>query len=55
MKKNFKPKRKYYRVCGICEEKDEQTQMIRTEASPNGWLCFECYHKEHPEYSEEEF
>lgn len=42
--------RKYYRKCGICLERHEQSEMIRTENSPNGWLCFDCHIKLYPEY-----
>lgn len=43
-------KRKYYRKCGICGERHEQSDMIRTIESPNGWLCEECYSDNHIEY-----
>lgn len=36
-------KRKYFRKCGICGERHEQSEMIRTNNSPNGWICWECY------------
>ena len=29
-------KRKYYRKCGVCGERYEQFEMIRTNQSPNG-------------------
>lgn len=46
-----KPKsRKYYRKCGVCGERHEQSEMIRTNRSPNGWVCFDCHNAEHPEY-----
>lgn len=50
-----KEKRKYFRKCGICGEKHEQSDMVRTEQSPNGWLCEECYYSEHPEYEIDEW
>lgn len=38
-------KRKYYRRCGECGKKHEQSEMIRTRFSDNGWLCQDCYEK----------
>lgn len=46
----LKKKRKYFRKCGICEERHEQSEMIRTYSSPNGWICAECQRQKHPEY-----
>lgn len=46
----MKKRRKYYRHCGICGIRFEQTNMIRTNLSPNGWLCLKCYYEERPEY-----
>lgn len=40
-----KKKRTYNRTCGSCGEKNEQSQMIRTNESPNGWLCCDCYER----------
>lgn len=48
-------KRKYIRKCGICGERHEQSEMYRTEQSPNGWLCADCLNRIHPEYGTEEF
>ena len=48
-------KRKYYRKCGICGKRHEQSEMIRTDDSPNGWICFECHNAEHPEYDLDEW
>lgn len=48
-------KRKYFRKCGVCGERHEQSEMYRTAQSPNGWLCHDCMLKEHPEYATEEF
>lgn len=52
---NNNKKRKYYRKCGICNKRYEQTEMIRTFKSPNGWLCLDCFHESHPEYDIEEW
>ena len=45
-----KKKRKYFRKCGVCADRHEQSEMVRTNNSPNGWICTECQHKLHPEY-----
>ena len=37
-----KKKRKYYRKCGVCGERYEQSEMLRTDDSPNGWVCWGC-------------
>ena len=50
-----KGKRKYYRKCGICGERHEQSEMVRTVESPNGWLCFDCHNAKHPENDIEEW
>ena len=47
-----KKKRKYYRKCGICGERHEQSEMIRTNNSPNGWLCFDCHNIAETEYDD---
>lgn len=39
-------KRKYFRKCGYCGRRLEQSHMIRTDIVRNGWLCKECYHDE---------
>lgn len=44
-----KIKRKYFRKCGCCGARYEQSDLIRTYKSPNGWLCHECYRNQHPE------
>ena len=36
-------KRKYYRKCGECGQRHEQSEMVRTSLSDNGWLCRDCY------------
>ena len=46
---------KYYRKCGCCGERHEQSEMIRTDNSPNGWICIDCQSKEHPEYEIDEW
>ena len=38
-----KQKRKYYRKCGICGCRHEQSEMVRNDSSPNGWFCFDCW------------
>ncbi len=43
-----KKKRKYFRKCGECGERHEQSEMIRTDQSDNGWLCAECYEELNP-------
>lgn len=48
-------KRKYFRKCGVCGERWEQSDMIRTDNSPNGWICHECVLREHPEYESEDW
>lgn len=48
-------KRKYFRKCGVCGERCEQSEMIRTDESPNGWLCANCYDNEFPEYLMDEW
>ena len=55
LRRNSQPKkRKYFRKCGVCGERWEQSDMIRTDNSPNGWICHECVLREHPEYEAEE-
>lgn len=48
-----KKMRKYYRRCGICGERHEQSEMERNEASPTGWICGDCCMGIHPEYEED--
>ena len=50
-----KKKRKYNRKCGICGERHEQSEMVRTNQSLNGWLCVECHLHFHPKYDCEEW
>lgn len=47
-------KRKYYRRCGICGERHEQSEMVRDEGSSTGWICGDCCMGVHPEYEEED-
>lgn len=35
-------KRKYFRKCGVCGARHEQSEMIRDNCSPNGWICHDC-------------
>lgn len=44
MKKKNNKSRKYFRKCGSCGKRLEQSDMIRTNISDNGWLCPECYY-----------
>lgn len=39
--------RKYYRKCGICGQRDEQSNMIRTYEVDNGWCCVDCWENCH--------
>ncbi len=38
-----KKKRQYFRKCGFCNNRYEQSDMVRTNKSPNGWSCKHCY------------
>ena len=50
-----KRKRKYYRKCGVCGCRHEHSEMIRTDNSPNGWLCVVCWiDNTDPEWEEAE-
>lgn len=42
-KKPPKRIRKYNRKCGVCSAIFEQGEMVRTDESPNGWLCESCF------------
>jgi len=48
-------KRKYYRRCGICGDRDEQSNMYRDDGSPNGWLCLSCFEGKHIDHWVEEW
>lgn len=51
-----KKKRKYFRKCGVCGNKLEQSDMVRTNKSDNGWACEMCYNElTEPVYDENEF
>lgn len=50
-----KKRQKYFRKCGVCGERHEQSEMIRDNGSPNGWICVECYEQEHIEDELEEW
>lgn len=52
-KNKTKKKRKYFRKCGLCGERNEQSDMVRDDCSPNGWICYDCILRMHPEYEEE--
>ena len=39
-------KRKYYRHCGCCGKRDEQSNMHRSNKVSNGWLCEDCYQED---------
>lgn len=42
-----KKKRLYFRKCGVCGNRYEQSEMIRTNESDNGWMCDICYSDAH--------
>lgn len=46
----MKKVRKYYRKCGKCGERFEQSEMVRDYGSPSGWLCMDCHMDVHTEY-----
>lgn len=48
-------KGKYYRRCGICGKRYEQSEMIRTNILRSGWICNDCFNAEHPEYDIDEW
>lgn len=45
--------RKYYRKCGVCGERHEQSEMLRSYGSPNGWICFSCFGEAEAPWEEE--
>ena len=46
----MKRARKYYRKCGVCGARYEQSDMYRDEGSMSGWLCPQCFVAKHIEY-----
>ena len=44
--------RKYYRICGICGKRFEQSDGVRDDGSDTGWICDECHDELHPEYED---
>lgn len=48
-------KRKYYRKCGCCGRRLEQSEMVRSDEFPGGWVCHECFDLEHIDYGIEEW
>lgn len=45
--------RQYFRKCGCCGCRHEQSELIRTNNSPNGWICLECFNTYNdPDYEE---
>ncbi len=54
-KTRVKKKRKYFRKCGICGERLEQSKMVRTDDSPNGWLCADCHRSMHLDWFTENY
>ena len=47
-----KKKRKYFRKCGICGKRFEQSDGVRYYGSDTGWICDDCAIAQHPEYEE---
>lgn len=47
-------RRKYYRKCGICGERYEQSEMVRNSRASSGWLCVDCHMSKSIGYDEEE-
>ena len=41
-KKRTHKRRVYIRKCGFCEKRDNQSHLLRTDISPNGWSCHDC-------------
>lgn len=35
--------RLFRRKCGVCGCRHEQSEMIRTNNSSNGWICIDCW------------
>ena len=49
-----KKKRKYYRHCGFCDFRFEQSNGFRVKWSPNGWVCDKCKFEYEMEHLDEE-
>ena len=45
-------KRNYYRICGVCGKRFEQSEGTRDDGSDTGWICDECHDELHPEYED---
>lgn len=43
-------KKKYFKTCGVCGEKYPSSEMFKDKGSNTGWVCFDCYGCEHPQY-----
>lgn len=41
---------KFFRVCGLCGEKYQQSAMIRNKKSSTGWVCRDCFEDENSDY-----
>ena len=48
-------KRKYFRKCGHCGIRQEQSEMVRYDYVQGGWICVDCYQLIHPEEFIEQF
>lgn len=53
-RKSSAKRRKYYRRCGICGERYEQSEMMRDSRASSGWLCVDCHMSKCIGYDEEE-
>lgn len=51
----MKRKSKYYCRCGICNELFNQEDMEKDFGSETGWLCYDCFMIQHPEFDIEEW
>lgn len=49
---NQKKKRKYYRKCGCCGARYEQSEMIRTLHTDSGWICRDCFDEINEDYDD---
>ena len=48
----IKKKRKYFRKCGCCGARYEQSEMIRTLCTDSGWICQECFNEIDLDYTD---